>query len=452
MRQAIRSTRIRVTVVRWQPWDFRSPVAAAVVRSKLEMERIAMRWFRHQRQLTISLFGLATSCAVITTIGCSQAEQPSAVDARSAPAGPMRAEVVEAVSSGRVGPQAEIVEKQFDFGMVEPLRTHEHTFEIHNRGTAPLTLAQQGTTCKCLELASVSAVVPPGGIGKVVVAWHAKAAQDVFVQRASVATNDPHHQLLEFKVLGQSLLLVATDPPQLVAPRIKPDESASIDATIFSQVLDEFTVEDLTTSLDGLQWELSPASRRRLTSLNAKSGWNLHVVLPDNLPQGGFRQWLRFRVEPVNHRSQIDPDLLSYEVPVQGKVLRRLSVFGESIDFDGTVDLGIVNAKTGAEKVLTVRVHDSDQRLNVTSTTTEPRFVEAHLEQFPGPKDVGIYRLRLRIPPNATPGYYRREHVGKLVLRFDHPRIDSLELGLSFVVPNDGPSRLHQVGMTEREL
>ena len=411
-----------------------------------------MNWFPHQRRISVSVFILSISWALVATIGCNEAEQPSVAGAAapSAPAGPMRAEVVNATSAGLVGPQAAVFGGEFDFGMVEPLQTHEHTFEIRNRGTAPLTLAQHGTTCKCLDIVSVTAVVPPGGIGKVVVAWHAKAAQDVFVQRATIKTNDPRRPTLDLKVLGQALLLVATDPPQLIASRIKPGESASIDATIFSQVLNEFTVGDITTSLDGLQWELSPASRATLTKLNAKSGWNLHVTLPNDLPQGGFVQWLRFKAEPVNHPSEIDPDVLSYEVPVQGKVLRRLSVFGEGIDFDGTLDLGIVNTTSGAERVLTVRVHDQDPQLNVTSTTTQPSFVEAHLEQFPGSKDAGIYRLRLRIPPDATPGYYRRDKIGKVVLKFDHPRIDSLELGLSFVVPNDRPSRLHQVGMSER--
>jgi hypothetical protein len=411
-----------------------------------------MNWFSHLQRISVSVYVLAIGWALIATTGCNEAEQPSVAGAAapSAPAGPIRAEVASASSAGLVGPQAAVIDGEFDFGLVEPLHTHEHTFEIRNRGTAPLTLAQHGTTCKCLEIASVSAVVPPGGVGKVVVAWHAKAAQDVFVQRATIETNDPRRPTLDLKVLGQALLLVATDPPQLVASRIKPDESASIHATIFSQVLDEFTVGDVTTSLDGLRWELSPASRATLKKLNAKSGWNLHVVVPDDLPQGGFAQWLRFKAEPVNHPSEIDPEVLSCEVPVQGRVLRRLSVFGEGIDFDGTLDLDIVNTTSGAERVLTVRVHDQDPQLNVTTTTTQPSFVEAHLERFPGAKDAGIYRLRLRIPPDATPGYYRRDKIGKVVLKFDHPRIDSLELGLSFVVPNERPSRLHQVGMADR--
>ena len=280
-------------------------------------------------------------------------------------------------------------------------------------------------------------------------AWKAKAAQDVFVQRATVKTNDPHRETIEFKVLGQALLLLATDPPELVAARVKPGEPATITGTIFSQVLDEFTVADVATSLDGLKWKLSPANEQQLARVRAKSGWNVELTLPDDLPQGGFTQWLRFKAEPKNLADPIDDELLTYEVPVRGKVLRRLSVFGEGIDFDGTLDVGIVNLGIGFERVLTVRVQDQDHDLKVTSVKTQPSFVEAHLEPFPGENAAGMYRLRLRIPPDATPGNYRGESLGKVRLAFDHPRIDSLELGMSFVIPNERPSRLHQVSRLE---
>jgi hypothetical protein len=96
--------------------------------------------------------------------------------------------------------------------------------------------------------------------------------------------------------------------------------------------------------------------------------------------------------------------------------------------------------------VLTVRVQDRDTDLNVTSVTAEPGFVTASLEPFDREKAPGLYRLKLRIPPDAAPGYYRGESLGKLRLTFDHPRIDALDLALSFVVPNERP-RLHQLSM-----
>ncbi len=279
-------------------------------------------------------------------------------------------------------------------------------------------------------------------------AWKAKAAQDVFVQRASIKTNDPDHDVIELKVLGQAKLLLATYPAEFIAPRVKPDETAKIAGVIFSQVLDKFTLADLTTSLDGLEWTLSPASPQQLKDLRAKAGWNIELTVPDNLPQGSFTQWLRFKAEPKDRTEPIDDELLTYEVPVRGKVLRRLSVFGQGIDFDGTLDVGIVNPGTEFERVLTVRVQDQLKDLKITAVETQPSFVEAHLEPFPGKNAAGMYRLRLRIPPDATPGNYRGENLGKVRLTFEHPRIDSLELGVSFVVPNEPPSRLRQLSMS----
>jgi hypothetical protein len=351
-----------------------------------------------------------------------------------------------AVASAESVPQAKVVESEFDYGAVEPLETHRHTFEIRNLGTAPLELSQQGTTCKCLEVESVTAVVPPGGTGAVVIAWTAKASQDIFVQRATIKTNDPLKPVIELKVLGQALMLLAIDPPELIASRVKPDEAATIDGLIYSQVLDNFALDDITKSLDGIDWKLTPATPQQLAKLNAKSGWNLQVTMPRDMPVGSFAEWLRFTANPQNRKQPIDGDLLRREVSLRGRVLRRLSVFGEGIDYDGTLNVGLLKPAQGLDRVLTVRVQDRDKDLRVTGVTTHPEFIKATLEPFPGANLPGMYRLRLQIPPGAKPGNYRNDNLGKIRLTFDHPRIDSLELGMSFVVPNERP-RLQQVSL-----
>jgi hypothetical protein len=101
-------------------------------------------------------------------------------------------------------PQAQVDAREFNFGTVEPLRAHRHTFEFRNTGTAPLSLSSRGSSCKCLKVEIVDQTVAPGQLGRVDVVWEARPSQDLFLQRATVATNDPARPTIELTVEGQS--------------------------------------------------------------------------------------------------------------------------------------------------------------------------------------------------------------------------------------------------------
>ena len=69
-------------------------------------------------------------------------------------------------------------------------------------------------------------LVEAGETGEVEVTWEALPTQDVFLQRATIATNDPANARIDLKIAGQVRVLVGAEPPVLSVNRIKPNAQA----------------------------------------------------------------------------------------------------------------------------------------------------------------------------------------------------------------------------------
>ena len=351
-------------------------------------------------------------------------------------------------------PGFDLTERRYDFGVVDPLRTHRHMFEIRNAGAAPLTLKANGATCKCLSLDVHDEVVPPGGIGKVEIIWEAQDSYDALRQRVSLVTNDPNARIVDLEITGKTRLVLAAEPPALSAPRIRPDEKTELATTIVSRVWDAFTIEGLQSTLEGVEWSLTPADPNQLKKYEAKSGWRLVVTLPADLPTGSFRETLKFAAVPQAKGSDgqtIDPafEPLVREIPLEGSVTGRLSVYGKDMRSWGIIEAGTIDWQRGYQNELLIKVNDADRELVTTHTETFPEFVEAKLEPHAAAGKPGLYRLKLRIPPDGRPGAYQGDRQGKITISFDHPRIKSLELPIEFVLVKSSYRRLsasHRVG------
>jgi hypothetical protein len=337
-------------------------------------------------------------------------------------------------------PRAVVESPEFDFGAVVPFRSYQHTFTVENSGTAPLTLISNGTTCSCLSIDIDPHTVDPGRTASVTVTWDARATDRDLNQQATIATNDAAHSTIEFSLRGKTRIVLAAEPPSLVAPRIRPAEKTSLETKIVSLEWNAFSL-DVRPSLAGVEWTLEPLEASDLAALKAKSGWRLAVTLPADLPSGALRERIHLtarriasEADPADEPDHALPQIVQSEIPLEGGVLGRLTVYGQHIDNRGHIKAGTLDARTGFNGVFTLRVNDRQPDLNVTGVTADPAFITARLEPYSKDGNPGFYRLHVEVPPSDVPAAYVGEKHGQLTLLFDHPRITRLELGIEFVV------------------
>jgi hypothetical protein len=163
--------------------------------------------------------------------------------------------------------------------------------------------------------------------------------------------------------------------------------------------------------------------------IEAKSACRITATVPAGMPEGYFREVLTCVVRPDRG------DTESLELALVGKVLRRLALYGPGIDHLGHLDLG--NATKGEELHcrLVLKVRDAQSELNVLALDAEPEFLDVQLTPYRTESQAtGLYHLDIRLPADVAPGDYRGARRGRITLRVDHPRIDDLEIPVSFAV------------------
>lgn len=329
-------------------------------------------------------------------------------------------------------PVAVLDEPQHQFGVMDPNQVGRHDFVIRNEGDAPLKLMPLTTTCTCTMAEIDNPLVLPGGVARVHMEWKTGAKQlPLFLQGGDIATNDPNHELIELRVRGSVRLQLGADPPQLIFPAVSPTARAEHETLVYSRVWDDFRISAVTSSLEGIEWTLSPADAAELENTEARSGYRLCVTLPDDLPQGDFRGWVRFDVNPAAGEKEHAP-AHTYELPIEGRVLRRLAVYGAAINSLGVVNLGTSTAGEGTHELLRLKVRDELPELKVKRITTEPEFVQVRIE--PNPRAADRYEMHVAIPRDAPACVHLASRQGSLKIEFDHPRIAELNLKLDFAV------------------
>jgi hypothetical protein len=328
-------------------------------------------------------------------------------------------------------PRAAVPVTDFDFGTMDPLTIGHHDFEIRNVGTAPLVLQQGPTSCKC-TLAGLSAdAIPPGKSAVVRLEWNTGRTEVLFEQTAVIYTNDPTQRHIALGVRGKVKALIALDHKELVLDAIEPDKAVSRELLLYSQTWNGFEVQGLTSAMAGVTYaaeRLSPAQVGG--ELNPSAAQKITLTIPPTQRHGEFSDTLRFRVRPL------DPPGEPVEVtlPLYGKVLRRLAIYGHGIDGDGTIDLGTIPRGAGAKRKFLVKVRDQQPVLHVKELRAEPSFVQASLVPHAGESVPGLYHLMIEVPATVEPCAYVGNPSGRLTIDLDHPRIDDVSLTLLFAV------------------
>lgn len=330
-------------------------------------------------------------------------------------------------------PKAVAVRPVYDFGRMDPLTMGTHDFVIRNEGDAPLKLTAGSTTCKCTLSKITRHVIPPGESGTVRLTWNSGRKHRVYSHGAIIHTNDIFKETIDLRIKGTVHVLLATAPAEFVLPRVEPDAPARIHALIYSQIWKAFSIEDVACSVEGATWEIETADEQSLRPLEAKSGCHITVTVPKGLPPGHFQGQVHVEVLP---KGATKPE--SLDVPLSGRVIRRLAVYGPGIDDTGTVDMGILKPRQGLKRRWFMKVRDDQPDIAIERIETTPDFLQVNVTPYSAATvATGLYCLEIVIPEDAPECAYRGSELGRIRLVIDHPRIEDLELRARFAIVAD---------------
>jgi hypothetical protein len=329
---------------------------------------------------------------------------------------------------------------------VAPFKVYEHTFTLLNVGNSPLTLTQIGERSENFEIDLGGGSVLPGETKRIVAKWTAAPSDDAFHGKALIATNDPTNPIIKLEARGHTKLLLAADPPSLSVSRILPHESSLVETKLVSEFWKSFEIADIRCTLPHVTWKLSPLDKNELGSETSVSGWRLSVTLPPGLPEGPLSELMTIVAKPTGEATtesleSAENSPVERTIALAGQVIRRLSVHGPDIDVTGTISAGTVDSERGYTGMFTVRVNDAEPELPLVDTYTTPSFVEVLWQPYGDKAVAGLYRLQVRVPPQATPAVFQGPTKGKVKLVFAHPRISELDLGIEFVVMKSRSTR-----------
>jgi len=339
--------------------------------------------------------------------------------------------------SAAASPKVLVVgETEYDFGTMDPLQRGSYEFVVRNVGAAPLELRKGETTCKCTISTVAGDAIPPGGEGKVRLDWLTSPHSGFYSQGTLVHTNDPATPAVELRVAGSIYTRLGFYPPKVVFSDLRPGASTTADVVMYSQHWDSIDIGEITSTIDGASWTVSPAEEDICKALDARCAYRLSIDTPPMQSPGTFRGELQLEASPGG-LTEGGPN--QYELALEGKVLGFMGVYGPAVDSEGTVHLGHVPAGRGAVEQLTIRVLDDNPTLHVRRISVSPDFLNVSVEPYTDEASApGLYRLRLEIPPDAPAVAMLGVHLGEIEIETDHPKLPILKLNVSLAVVEDG--------------
>ncbi len=312
-----------------------------------------------------------------------------------------------------------------------PLSEGAHAFVIRNTGGGPLELTLGAPSSPGIRGEITQRHVPPGGTSEVRVTWTTGPSQPEYDEGVMVNTNDTSHATIPLTIRGKVRVRLAAEPKWLVIPEVLPGGPTTVSTLVYSQTWEQLSITKVSCSIDQTTCTFGPATSEALESVQAESGYLVTVALPPNLPSGPFKGVVRIESQRSEGASETQTVL---ELPISGKVLRRLAVYGDGVQENGVVDLGIHPPDRAWQHRLLLKVRDADTELRLTNVQTKPDFFQVTLAPYGTEADARLYHLDISVPAHVPQCIYRGTQLGELKLTFDHPRIQDLSLRLAFAV------------------
>jgi hypothetical protein len=327
-------------------------------------------------------------------------------------------------------PTADVTERTFDFGYMDPLTQGRHAFVVRNTGKGLLDLQVKDTTCKCTVAGAKDRVVPPGGETTVELSWNT-GRQPLYSHSATIVTNDPELPEFRLQVQGKIRRQLACSPEFLAVGGIAAGAKAVATTIVYSQVWESLEIVELKSQALGMILSAQWLDAEQIPSeLDAKCAYRITAQAPEKFSvQGAFQDVVSVRVLDVATEEE---ETLS--IPLQGRVLRTMSLYGPAIGEDGEIDLGLIAQATGTETNLLVKIRDDQRELGDVRVECSAPQVKASLTPRGGGES-GLYTLKLKVPANAVRcNHLATELRATLTIRTEHPRIGTQRFPIRFAV------------------
>ena len=325
-------------------------------------------------------------------------------------------------------PKAVIPETEFDFGTMNPLTSGKHEFVIVNTGAAPLKLTVGPTTCKCTVSGLDKREIALGERGAVTLEWNT-GRSILYSHSATIFTNDPNRGSIDFWVFGKIRMHLGTDVPEIVLSDIDPQQAATFECLIYSQVIRDFTIEAVDSKFDDLKWEAESLDPDDVPDKEATAVQRLRVTIPAANLASRFSDTLQLHVRVAGKAAAEVLDL-----PVQGNVLGRYTIYGPAIDGDAVV-LGAVPQGQGKKARLLIKIRDPELLLIEESRVeATPGLLKGRLTRLEEAAARGVYALWLELPVDAPVCQYLGTPQAQITIHTNHPRIEDIRMNVRFAV------------------
>jgi hypothetical protein len=349
-------------------------------------------------------------------------------------------------------PRAVIEETTHDLGVLDPADDCKHLFVVRNEGSAPLTVVKAGTTCKCTVSMLPREAIPPGKGGPVEIGLKEEQKEDgPFRHTATFLTNDPNSPRIELTIEGEIRTYLAASPGSIHLTALDPGQPVEMSTLIYSQVVDDFSLASVETSIEGLTWEFEPVPREELEELDARSGYLATFHLSAQSAGSGFSGWVKAMAEltttaanengtvassPTANRVRLD-STRTIRLQLSGRVPPIRTVYGREVDYKGVVSLGTLAKGKGTRVQLLLQVRGEHREIRVQEIERKPEFLKVSVEpNSPELAKKGLYNIIIEVPPDAPLcNHLTYSKMGEVRILTDHPEMPEIvRLKVAFVV------------------
>ncbi|MBZ0110988.1 MAG: DUF1573 domain-containing protein [Thermoanaerobaculia bacterium] len=296
-------------------------------------------------------------------------------------------------------PKAVVPEPVFDAGTVVKGKVVSHTFEIENKGAAPLEIREVRPACGC-TVAKYDATITPGGTGKITAEVSTEDFRGPVAKYVTVFTNDRETPRFRLTIradirptidilpgYGRYLHVQGTDP------KVQTQTLWSTDGT-------KLEVVSSRSSLPFLAVEHHLATPEERVAEGPDRQWVVTGTLASDAPEGALTGTITIE---TNH-----PDFKTLEVPLGGYVRPQVLTTPAKLDF------GTFPAHQPRKASVLVTNYAMGP-LAITSVETDIEGLEATVEeQLEGRK----FAIHLNLESKANPGPIK----GNLTIHTDNPR------------------------------
>ena len=420
----------------------------------------------HLRFSVVLMAGLAT----LFVLGCKSGQDESIkeVTADNNNSGDSDTEIPKPSESGP-HPKAVVDDTVHNFGTMKKGDEGVHQFVIRNEGEAPLQLYAnpKETTCQCTVGKLKRNLLQPGEETEVEVSWHIGIPGPAFSHSALVRTNDPEKTEIRLLVRGWVGQLLGTVPTgDWSFGTVKDEGIHEVSGILFSNIADDFEITKIEPSSPLLTPEWKRLQPKDLESIAGQSpsddvekeeddggksedkdgkkdsddlskppapkcGYKITAKLAPGCPIGNFREELEvFTTAGDNATTTIYiggrrpgpiqiigmPGVFWYEP----EMLLRFRRFEASAGTSGTASIFMENVPEGL-KLEIAEVH--------------PEVVKVEIQKDPAFKalDRTRFLLKIQVSPGAEPLALNAENYGKILLKSNHPKAETIPINLELV-------------------